>query len=64
MDSATYRLGLDGDEIYAELLALHEGLSEAESAALNARLVLLLVNAVGERSRVEAAFAAARRPKG
>ena len=33
-----------GDELYAELLAAHDGLSEADSGRLNARLVLLLLN--------------------
>jgi hypothetical protein len=35
------------DDFYAALLAAHEGLSDAQSHALNARLVLLLANAVG-----------------
>ncbi len=37
------------DEFYAELLAVHEGLSKAESDALNARLILLLANHIGDR---------------
>ena len=32
-------LGAEGDSVYAALMAAHEGLSEAESHALNARLV-------------------------
>ncbi len=32
------------DAIYAEILAAHDGLSEAESHALNARLVLALAS--------------------
>lgn len=39
----------DADEWYAELLAAHEGLSEAEGHALDARLVLILANHVGDR---------------
>lgn len=35
-----------GDDVYEALIRLHEGLSEAESAALNARLVLILANAL------------------
>lgn len=54
------RLGVAGDDLYAALLAAHEGLSDADSQRLNARLVLLLMNAVGDRTRVEAAIAAAR----
>lgn len=38
----------DPDEAYARLIAAHEGLSEAESHALNARLVLILMNHVGD----------------
>jgi hypothetical protein len=49
----------DHDGFYAELLALHEGRSEAESAALNARLVLILANHIGDRGVLRAAFAAA-----
>ncbi len=48
------------DDFYAELLAAHEGLSKAESDALNARLVLLLANHVGDREVLCAALAAAR----
>ena len=36
------------DRFYAELLSAHEGLTEAESAALNARLVLIMANWVGD----------------
>jgi hypothetical protein len=35
------------DEAYAWLIAAHYGLSEAESHALNARLVLILMNHIG-----------------
>ncbi len=49
----------DPDGLYAELLRAHEGLSEAESAALNARLVLVLMNHAGEEaSRAALALAA------
>lgn len=37
------------DDFYAELLALHEGRSKAESDAINARLILLLANHIGDR---------------
>jgi hypothetical protein len=45
-------LGGRADEVYAALLAAHEGLSEADSRRLDARLVLLLANAVGDVDRV------------
>ena len=50
----------DPDGFYAELLAAHEGLEEADSHALNARLVLLLANHVGDREALSAAIDAAR----
>lgn len=48
------------DDFYAALLAAHEGLSEADSHALNARLLLLLANEVGVHDRLLALLAAAR----
>jgi hypothetical protein len=50
------------DDIYADLLAAHEGLSKDESDALNARLILILMNHIGERRVLAQALAAARRP--
>lgn len=38
----------DPDAFYAALVAAHEGLSTEQSAALNARLVILLANQVGD----------------
>ncbi|GAB4310196.1 MAG: hypothetical protein Kow0058_19960 [Roseovarius sp.] len=48
------------DDLYADLLAAHEGLSEAESAAFNARLILILANQIGSREVFRAALEAAR----
>ncbi|MCK4712280.1 MAG: DUF2783 domain-containing protein [Marinosulfonomonas sp.] len=39
----------NADDFYADLLALHEGRSKAESDAINARLILLLANHIGDR---------------
>lgn len=55
------RLGSAGDDIYAALMAAHEGLTLEESAVLNTRLVLLLANEVGDAERIRAAIAAAKR---
>jgi hypothetical protein len=55
------RLGPHGDEFYAALMAAHEGLSFEQSAALNARLVLVLANLVGDPKRLEQALATARK---
>ncbi|MEJ1168546.1 DUF2783 domain-containing protein [Variovorax sp. CCNWLW235] len=40
----------DPDGFYAALLAAHEGLGEAQSADLNARLMLLLANQCGDQA--------------
>ena len=48
-----------GDDFYAELLATHEGLSKADSDALNARLILVLANHIGNRAILTQALAAA-----
>lgn len=48
------------DDFYAELLATHEGLSKAESDALNARLILILANHIGQRDVLSAALSAAK----
>ena len=55
------RLGAAGDDVYAALMAAHDGLSLEESTRLNARLVLLLANEVGDLERVKQAIAAAKR---
>jgi hypothetical protein len=55
------RLGASGDDFYAALMAAHEGLSLEESTRLNARLVLLLANEVGDLERLRAVLAAARK---
>lgn len=47
------------DDIYADLLAAHEGLTKAQSDALNARLILILANHIGDPQVLRAALAAA-----
>ena len=49
----------DPDGFYAELLGAHEGLSDDDSMALNARLVLILANHIGDRAILSEALAAA-----
>ena len=46
----------DVDAFYAALLAAHKGLSEAESHALNAQLVLILANHIGDTDVLRAAL--------
>jgi len=48
------------DDFYAALLAAHEGLSAEQSQALNARLLLILADAVGRHDVLLAALDAAR----
>jgi hypothetical protein len=50
----------DPDGFYAELLAAHEGLGAEQTHALNARLVLILANHIGDRAVLARALAAAR----
>jgi hypothetical protein len=52
----------DPDGFYAELIGAHDGLSDAESQALNARLILLLANHVGDRRVLTEAIEEASRP--
>lgn len=59
-DVGADRLGSAGDDFYAALMATHQGLSLEESTRLNARLVLLLANEIGELDRLKAILAAAR----
>lgn len=54
----------DPDGFYAELMAVHEGLPPEASAALNARLILLLANHVGDRRVLSEALQEAARGGG
>lgn len=50
------------DDSYAALIAAHDGLSDAESAALNARLILILMNQIGDHALITQAIDLARDP--
>lgn len=50
----------DPDGFYAALLDAHEGLSDDASTALNARLILLLANHIGDMTTLTEALAAAK----
>ena len=42
-------LGVENpDDFYAQLLELHDGLSDAESHKLNAKVILMLANHIGD----------------
>lgn len=49
-----------GDDFYEQLIATHRGLSDEDSRLVNARLVLLLANHIGDLVVLREALAAAR----
>ena len=49
------------DDLYEKLVGLHDGLTEAESLSVWAKLVLPLINHIGDPSVIEDAIALARR---
>ena len=48
------------DDFYEALIEAHRGLTDAQSQALNARLILLLANQVGDINVLREALEAAR----
>lgn len=56
----TDNLDSKGDDIYAALLSAHEGLDAAASVRLNIRLLLLLINHVGNVDVIREAIDCAR----
>lgn len=50
----------DMDGFYERLIETHNGLSEADSQLVNAKLVLLLANHIGDMDVLEDAFQKAR----
>ena len=48
------------DDFYEELIDLHRDLSDSESALVNAKLILLLANHVGDIDVLHEAMAAAK----
>lgn len=49
-----------GDAFYEALIRAHQGLADEDSAALNARLVLILANQIGSLPVLSEALALAR----
>ena len=49
------------DDFYDALIALHRDLSEPQSALVNAKLILLLANHIGDPAVLAEAMEAARR---
>ena len=54
----------DHDGFYAELLATHKGLPGDQSQALNAQLIIILANHIGDRQALSEALALARQKIG
>ena len=54
----------DPDGFYEAWIAAHEGLSDAESTDLDARLVMLLANQIGKQEVLLECIAAARAARG
>jgi len=50
----------DADAFYEQLLDAHEGLTKEQSELLNARLILVLANQVGDAKALAECVAAAR----
>ena len=49
-----------GDDFYERLIEVHRGLSDEQSRLVNARLILLLANHIGDLALLQQAVAAAR----
>lgn len=53
----------DADAFYECLLNAHQGLSREQSELLNARLILILANQLGDSRVLQACIAAAKPPQ-
>ena len=56
-------MGID-DALYAELMEAHDGLGDEASRALDSRMILLLMNEVGDPERNRRLLAQAIGPSG
>jgi hypothetical protein len=52
----------DADQIYEQLTKLHDGKTSAESLRINARLILIFINQIGNPSIISEAFELAVKP--
>ena len=52
-----------GDAFYESLMLAHEGLDESQSQLLNARLILVLANHIGDLTVLKQAIETARLPE-
>lgn len=57
----TNRNVANADDVYQMLIDAHEGLSKEQSDALNARLILTLINHIGDAEVIAEALEVARK---
>ena len=55
-----FNLGTQGDSLFNDLLNAHEGLTDNQSSQLNAAIILLLSNHIGDAAVVRDAITRAR----
>ena len=55
-----FNLGAESDALFNELLDAHDGLGREQSEQLNAGLILILMNHIGEPEVIRAAISHAR----
>ena len=55
-----FNLGPESDVLFNELMKAHEGINREQSEQLNAGLILLLMNHIGEPEVIRAAISRAR----
>ncbi|HKR93170.1 DUF2783 domain-containing protein [Novosphingobium sp.] len=54
---------VDPDAVYERIIALHEGRSDEDSERINARLILLLANHIGDQDTIFEAITLAGKEK-
>ena len=55
-----FNLGPESDALFNDLMKAHEGLDSEQSEQLNAGLILILMNHIGEPEVIRAAISRAR----
>ena len=55
-----FNLGPESDALFNDLMKAHEGLDREQSEQLNAGLILILMNHIGEPEVIRAAISCAR----
>jgi hypothetical protein len=55
-----FNLGTQGDSLFNDLLNAHEGLTDNQSSQLNAAIILLLSNHIGDAALIRDAITRAR----